>query len=130
MRRAHLEQASVSIINFPASVAIAGASAGENKVEERSDPDADGSGLKGMVMHGFIGGFRAFDCFAANLSRDVPGVFQGGSEMFAGFRDFFPGHVGGGGHHGARIFGQRARVMTGCVFVFVHIFHVLCLTND
>ena len=93
----------------------------------RPDPEGDGDGLIRMFTHGFVGSFRAFDRFVANTARDFLAAFQRGGETLAGFPDFFSGHVGGGGHQGARIFGERAHVIADCLCLFVHIFCVFCL---
>jgi hypothetical protein len=67
----------------------------------------------------------------SRTARDFLGAFQRGGETLAGFPDFFSGHVGGGGHQGARVFGERAHVIAGCcvcLFIFstvLSIFFVL-----
>jgi hypothetical protein len=71
-------------------------------------------------MHGFVGGLRGLDCFVADTARDFFGVFQCGGETPAGFPDFFSGHIGCRGHQGARVFGERTHVITGCVCMFAH----------
>src|ERR1035441_3069028 len=48
------------------------------------------------------------------------GTFQRFGNTLAGIRDFFSSHVGGGGHQGARIFGERAHVIVGRMCMFVH----------
>jgi hypothetical protein len=109
------------------SIAVAGTTAGQEITEDHPDPDADGDGLIRMLTHGFVGGFRAFDRFVTDTARDFLGAIQRGGKTFAGFRDFFSGHVSGGGHQGARIFGQLARLMTGFMCMFAHIFGAFCL---
>ena len=78
-----------------------------------------------MLAHGFIGGLRPLDRLLPDAARDVAGVFQRGGEAFAGFPDFFPRHVCGGGHQRARIFGERAQVIAAGVIMFAHIFWVI-----
>jgi hypothetical protein len=79
----------------------------------RPNSDSNGDGLIRMLMH------RLIDCFGS-LDGLVLDAFQRGRETFAGFSDFFSGHVSGGGHQGARVFGQRAQVIFMCMFC--HIF--------
>src|ERR1017187_5564190 len=109
------------------SVAVAGAPARDKIAEERTDTEGDANGLIWMFTHGFVRGFRAFDRFVADTARNFLGAFQRGGETLAGVPDFFSGHIGGGGHQGARIFGERAHVITGCLCMFVHIFFVFGL---
>src|ERR1035437_8140208 len=80
-----------------------------------------------MFTHGFVGNFRACDRLVTDIARDFLGAFQRGGETLAGCADFFSGHVGGGGYQGARIFGECAQVITGCLCWLVHIFCVFCL---
>jgi hypothetical protein len=109
------------------SIAAATAPAGSQKAENRPNPDANGDGLIGMFVHGFVSRFRAFNGPVANAARDIPGAFQRGGETFAGFADFFPGYVSRGSHQRARVFGERSHVITGCVCMFIHGFQVFCL---
>ena len=78
-------------------------------------------------MHCFVCGFRALDGFVSDAARDFLGAFQRGGETLACVPGFFSCHIGGGGHQGARIFGERAHVTTGCLCLFVHIFRGFCL---
>jgi hypothetical protein len=100
---------------------------GDQITDDRTDPDSDGYGLVGMLMHGFIGNFRARDRFVPDLARNFPGAFQRGGETFAGFSDFFSGHIGGGGHQRLRVFGQLAGFITDCLCFSVHSFCVFVL---
>jgi hypothetical protein len=74
-----------------------------------------------MFTHRLVGSFYACDSLVANIACHFPAAFQRGGETFAGFPDFFSGYVYGGGHQGTRIFSKRAQVITGCMFMFVHI---------
>src|ERR1019366_3358236 len=109
------------------SIAVAGAPARDEIADEHADTESDANGLIRMFTHGFVGGFCAGDCPVTDIARDFLGAVQRGGETLAGFPDFFSGHVGGGGHQGARIFGECAHVITGCLCMFVHIFFVFCL---
>src|ERR1017187_9402150 len=109
------------------SVAVAGAPAHGQIADERPHTEGNADGLIRIVTHGFVGSFRAFDRFVANTACDFLGAFQRGGETRAGFRDFFSGDVGGGGHQGARIFGEGAHVIVGCLCVLAHICCVFCV---
>ena len=93
------------------SVAMAGAPAHGQIADERSDTKGDADSLIRIITHDLVGSFRAFDRFVANTARDVLGVLQRGGEPLASFRDFFSGYIGGSGHQGARILGERAQVI-------------------
>jgi hypothetical protein len=108
-------------------IALAGALAGGQVTDNRSDPDSNGYGLVGMFMHSFIGNFRACDSFVPDLARDFPGAFQRGGETLAGFSDFCSSNIGGGSHQGLRVFGQLVRFITDCLCLFVHSFCVSVL---
>src|ERR1035438_5874038 len=113
----------------PSTISIAGAGAPAHGqiADERPHPEGDADGLIRIVTYGFVGSFRAFDRFVADTARDFLGAFQRGGETSAGFRDFFAGDVGGGGHQGARVFGERAHVIAGCLCMLAHICGVLSL---
>ena len=93
--------------------------------DERTDADADADGLIGMLVHGLVRSFCAFDRFVADAARDFLGAFQSSGETLAGFPDFFSSHVGGGGHQRARIVGELAHVIADCLSLFVHMFDML-----
>jgi hypothetical protein len=61
---------------------------------------------------------------------DFLAAIQGGGEMFAGFADFFSRHLGGGGHQGTCIFGERAHVTAGCLSWFVHLVRLFLYVGD
>src|ERR1035437_2948303 len=109
------------------SIAVAGAPASGEITDDRTDTEGDGHGCIRMFAHGFVGGFGAFDRFVADTARDFLGAVQCGGETLAGISDFFSGHVRGGRHQGARVFGERTHVTAGCLCLFVHIFCVFCL---
>src|ERR1017187_196954 len=109
------------------SVAIAGAPAHGQIADERPHTEGDADGLISILTHGFVGSLRAFNRLLADTARDFLGTVQRRGETLAGFADFFSSHVGRGGNQGARIFDERAHVIDGCVFMFVHIFPVSCL---
>lgn len=90
---------------------MAGAPAHGQIADERSDTKGDADSLIRIITHDLVGSFRAFDRFVANTARDVLGVLQRGGEPLASFRDFFSGYIGGSGHQGARILGERAQVI-------------------
>ena len=95
--------------------------------DEGADTDADGNGLVRMLMDGYVGRFRALNGLLANLVADFLAALEGGIEALAGFHDFFPGHVGGGGHQGAGIVGQLAHVVTDRLGLMVHRFFLFGL---
>ena len=78
-------------------------------------------------MHGFVRRFGAFDRPVANTSRDFLGAFQCNGKTLAGFRDFFPGHISGGGHQSARVFSDRAHVIANFLCIFIHNFLLFLL---
>jgi len=94
----------------------------EKQGDEYPDPESDANRLIRMFAHGIVGSLRAFDRSIADSARHFPGGVQRGGETFASFPDFFSGNVSGGGQQGARIFSERAEVVTGCLCIFVHIF--------
>jgi len=102
------------------SIAFAGAPAGDKKADKRTDTEGDGHGLIGMLMHGFVSGFRGLDRLVTDTSRDFLGTFQRGGETLAGFPHFFSSHIGGGGHQCLRVFGQLTHVTITCMCLFFH----------
>src|SRR5208282_796184 len=102
------------------SIAVAGASAGDEITGDGADTKGDRQGLIRMFTHGFIGGFGALDRLVLDPAKNLLAAFQRGGETFAGFADFFSGHVRRGRHQGARVFGERAHVTAGCLCLFVH----------
>ena len=108
------------------SVAITGTTAGDEKSENRANPNPDGDGLIGMLMHGSVSGFRAGDRLGADGARDFLGALQRGGEALAGLADFFSGHVSGGGHQRVRVLGQLSDVILNCFCFFIHNFY-FCL---
>src|SRR5208283_2738341 len=97
------------------SIAVAGAPASDEITDDRTDTESDSHGLIRMFAHGFVGGFGALDRLVLDAAIDLLAAFQCGGETFAGFADFFPGHVRRGRHQGARILSERARVTAGCL---------------
>jgi hypothetical protein len=93
----------------------------------RTDTEGDANGLIGMLVHGLVGRFGALDRFIAYPAIDLFAAFQCGGETLAGFADLFSGRVGGRHHQGARVFGECAHVIAGCLCLFVHIFCVFRL---
>jgi len=108
------------------SVAIAEASARGQISDERSYAASDADGLIGVFMHGPVRSFCAFNRLLANAAINSFAAFQCGSEPLAGFLDVFSGHVGGGSHEGAGVFGELVHVITKCLCFFVHIVCVFC----
>src|ERR1035437_8274642 len=109
------------------AIAVVGARARDEIADEHAEPESDADGLIRMFTHGFVGGFCACDCPVKDIARDLLGAVPRDGETLAGCADFFSGHVGGGGHQGARIFGECAQIITGCLCWLVHIFFVFCL---
>ncbi len=81
------------------SVIVAGTAAREKKAREGSQAEGDADGVIRMFLNCLV---RAFGVIRG-LFLDV---IERGRETFAGFRDFFTGDIGGGGHQGARILSQ------------------------
>ncbi len=77
-------------------------------------------------MHVFVIGFDALDCRLFDVTNDILAAFQYRGETLTVFADFFSGHVGGGGQQGARVFGERAQVITGCLYSFFRLFTESC----
>jgi hypothetical protein len=102
------------------SIPIAAATPGQKKAEDGPDSHSDGDGLVRMLMYGPIDRFGPLHGF-------VLGAFQRGGEALAGFPDFFSGYVGGGGHQSARVFRERAQVITCFTVMFIHNFNDFCL---
>jgi hypothetical protein len=94
----------------------------EQQGYERTDTEGDANGLIRMFTYDVVGSFGPFHRFVADTARDFLGAIQRGGKTFAGFPDFFSGHVGGGGQQGARIFGQLTHIITNCLCMFVHVF--------
>src|SRR5450631_2421632 len=106
------------------SIAFAGAAACDQITDDRPDADADGDGLIRIFADGLVGDLGTGDGLVADIGRDVFGAVQCGGETLAGLPDFFAGHVGGGGQEFARVFGERAEVVTDGLGFFVHTFFV------
>jgi hypothetical protein len=106
------------------SITATGTPAGDEIADENPDADANGDSLIGILADLLVNDFRALDRFVADIARDFLSAFQCGGEALAGFVDFFSGHIGRSGHERARIFGERAHVIAGLIFLFVHIFYV------
>src|SRR5580658_6815323 len=100
---------------------IALASAGDKITDDRPQPEGNGHGVIGMLMHGRVGRFGSGDRFVPDPSRHFLGAFHCGGETFAGFPNFFPADIGGGVDQGFRVFGQCAHVRT-CICRIVHNF--------
>jgi hypothetical protein len=71
-------------------------------------------------MHDVIGSFRACYRSVTDTARDFFGVIECRRETVASFPNSFSRHVGGRGHQGPGIFRERAHVVRGGVFIFVH----------
>src|ERR1700722_3032267 len=93
-------------VSMTKSVALAGAATRDKKSDEHADADADGDGLIGIFADGLVGDLRAGDGFIADICGDFLAAFERGGEAVAGFTDFLSGHVCGGGHQRARVFGK------------------------
>src|SRR5579862_8661305 len=102
------------------SIAVAGTPAGDEITGDGADTEGNRQGLIRMFTHGFIGGFGTFDRLVLDPAQDLLAAFQRGGKTFAGFADFFSGHIRRGRHQGACIFGERAHVTAGCLCLFVH----------
>jgi hypothetical protein len=111
------------------SIVVAGAPAGEQVADHRTDAQGDGHGLIRMFMHGLVSRFGAFDRLVAHATGYVFGLFHRDGETSAGFPDFFSSYLGGGVYQGARIIGERAYVITGLCVIFAHIFSRFYLFN-
>ena len=109
------------------SIPVALASAGEEITENRSNSNADGDSLIGMLMDGLVCCLGALNRLVAGAGTDLLATFQRGGETLAGFRHFFAGDVNGGGHQRLRVFGQLTHVIADCFCFFVHIFISACL---
>ncbi len=102
------------------SVAVAGASASDYVANDCPDSESNANGLIRIITHNLVCGPDALDSLVSNLAIDFFATFQCGGQTLAGIADFFTGHVGGGGHQGARIIGESAHVITDCLCLFVH----------
>jgi hypothetical protein len=109
------------------SIAVAGTPAGDEKAENRANPNPDGDGLIGMLMHGGVSGFRAGDRLVTHGARNFLGSFQRSGKTLAGFPDFFPGHVSGRSHQSVRVLGQLFDVILNCLCFFIHNLYLLYL---
>ena len=107
-------------------IVVARAPAGNEIAQKHPDSDPDRDGLIRMLMHGLISHFGPFYRPLASASIYLPAPIQGGGESFAGFADFFSGHVGGGNHQGPGIVGQVAHFIADRLCLFVHLFCVFC----
>ena len=92
--------------------------------EQHADAKGDADGLIRVLVHGPVGGLGSLNGLVSNAAIHLLAAPQCGGKALAGFLDFFPGHVGGGVHQRARIFGQLTHVITDCLCLFAHMFGV------
>src|SRR5580765_2150128 len=108
-------------VRGPASVTRAAAPASsEQAADQRAHSKGDDGGVIRMLPHDLVGRPGFFRCLLASADIDFPAVLQGSSEPFSCFADFFSGHIGSGGHQGARVFGEGAQIVADCLCMFIH----------
>jgi hypothetical protein len=104
-------------------------SAGQKIPNERANPDANGDGLIGVLMHGFINGLGAFDRLFPNAAIDLFAPFQGDRQAAAGFLDFFSCRLGGGVNERLRVLGQLIDFVTHGLCLLIRVLNRLSFSG-